>query len=70
MVKAAYLDTGTWAVSNKRNNFGETVASSKQNYNHIPKDIQYLLMLIIFTAEQQYYFGTQMKNFRIIAYCM
>jgi phosphoserine aminotransferase len=53
--KAAYLDSGTWASAaiKEAKFFGETVvvASSKeQNYNHIPKDITFQPMQIIFTV--------------------
>jgi phosphoserine aminotransferase len=66
-MKTAYLDTGTWA-EDKGRSFWKLllVASSKeQNYNHIPKDILYLLMLIIFIARATIlFFGTQMKEQR------
>lgn len=67
--KAAYLETGTWAVGaiKEARAFGETmvVASSKaDNFNHIPKDYT-------IPADADYFhctsnntiFGTQMKSF-------
>jgi hypothetical protein len=65
VVKLLYLDTGTG--SNKRNKTLEKPLSlllqQLKTTIIFQKDMQYLQMLIIFMHEQQYHFGTQMKEF-------
>jgi hypothetical protein len=74
--KAAYLDTGTWSAGaiKKLNPLRNCCCSffKEENYNHIPKDIQYRMMQIIFTVLVITPFWNSNKRISVIrhAYCM